>query len=760
MDEPFQRMNWGGITTRAGGNGGDVDVKRNEWVKHEDWVMSKPYDESALAHDIQIPGWPNFDGYYYGNYGGSTLQHTWKEGEVPNGGQPCGDVTEFEIQYVSAWFRTHTKAQMAEYEVKLHLSDFFIQNVSCDNDQKTYGSLPDNNGSTGFNGDNVFTGDDNNQAGTIWRKENSHEKVNFSLDQLGFQAMNGEWTHVNNFNNQNSNFNPEEATTNPNREIKYITSSGTEDFRCHPSFSTDPETNWIKNYVLVRLEWKEKVTNSASPYYNQYVDRVGYYLAFDFKAYKAETKVDPDGYYSNWIVKITPGHFAAEGKAKRIMCEDLGGSFDFDFNDIVVDVAVDNSGIPVISVQAAGGTMPVYVEPVMETATKEDSRYELHKLLGAASSQPMNVLGDYSHQHAPAIFRGTRSISKPEDIKIIVYGKDQDGKDKKYDINGNRANLTGGDTNNDNYPDGYGSPNTKDEADNDYAPRAFACPTSVKWMKELQFIDKSYPGFKNWVKDENYVYYTTGNVPLKWHDQSKVQNDANPTTSYLYYPGYIIDNEGPEGYKEPLPEGWTTLIPDESTAAHCTTVDALSALLIRGYTGDGSIIQKLEDYNVHFVTLTAIVKSKIEYPDPEYTNGLLTNGDEILQGIMIPADPVSGDESTNHDNATLKYKGSYYTKDVIQSWQVAQRQNYGAQDENSVAGSVAHNSFSDYPYTYAIKMTFERSQLLQATSPEEFVQDLFLFIKGPNPDSNADQKTIFMDSSSDDVKIFNWHVHY
>ena len=40
------------------------------------------------------------------------------------------------------------------------------------------------------------------------------------------------------------------------------------------------------------------------------------------------------------------------------MCEDLGGSFDTDFNDIVYDVKYENP-VCTITIQAAGGTMPI-----------------------------------------------------------------------------------------------------------------------------------------------------------------------------------------------------------------------------------------------------------------------------------------------------------------------------------------------------------------------------------------------------------------
>ena len=730
MDEPLQNMGWGAVT-RAG----DVDTRRNMWVDREgndNPYSSNPYKTDALAHDIVIPGWPNFDGLYYGNYGGTALQHKWTAENLPNGAQPCGDVTDYEIQYVSAWFRTHRIEDPQNYREELHLSDFFIQNVSCDNDQKEYNDI-NNADQTGFNGANVLTGTDQGAYNNI-NRISGQEQVNFSLDQLGFKDMDNNWTHINNFNNQNSNYNPEEANSTPNREIKYVTASGTEWFQCHPSFSTKDATNWIDSWVLVRLTWKEKVTDENSPKYNQIIDREGYYLAFDFKADKDETRVAGDGYYSNWIVKITPGHFAPTGVAKRVMCEDLGGTFDFDFNDVVFDIAKDGSGVPVISVQAAGGTLPVWVEKSDATPIC-NSNYELHKLLGAPTSQPVNVMGDYSNQHAPAIFRlnSAQGIENLHDLKIVV-----DNKGHKYSISGeseDRANL--------NYPGGnpYGSPTNKIGTE---APRAFAVPTDVKWMKELEYIDKSYPGFKYWVDDVNWTYQPSEEAtPLKWYQQSKVQDDMSPVTSYMYYPGIVMKDGSPEGWKQTLPTEWTTLELADAAYTHAGEVNAFGSVWIDGYTGGASIIKNLKDNNAQMITLTVIFKSKTEYPLPEYnSSGELTNGSQLLKAILIPADMLTADEKTAHSGALMKYKGTYFNKDIIKSWRIAQLQAYAGQDENSL---MKDKDFTGYTYTYAFKMTFTREQLLQTTDPEDFVDHIFLFIESPD---NAN------------VKVFNWHVHY
>ena len=71
-----------------------------------------------------------------------------------------------------------------------------------------------------------------------------------------------------------------------------------------------------------------------------------------------------DGYYSDWIVRIIPGEKKAVKGDIRVIAEDLSVSdnSDFDFNDVVFDVTFDYpAGKTTITLQAAGGTLPLYV---------------------------------------------------------------------------------------------------------------------------------------------------------------------------------------------------------------------------------------------------------------------------------------------------------------------------------------------------------------------------------------------------------------
>lgn len=525
--EPDPNHTWGfsetplmtiGSATRANGNGNGetVDTHTNMWIDTD----NNGYKPDALALNIDVPGWPNEDGYYYTSTSSNCNLNTIEKNQPKNSGnyQPAGDVTEYEVLYVSEWFRTNPNPG----GIDLHLSDFFVQNVSVDYDRMSYP-----------NGEIITT---TNQAYNVKKNyDNSkytitgdaNENLDFALDFLHFMPIGADkdnkesWTHINNFNRGNSNINPpalsaydkDAQTAHPGREIKYVYSSGTEDFACRPSFSTSENApmigEFIDSWVLVKLDWDEEMADGKVHH------RVGYYLAFDYQASKSDTgtKIECDGYYSNWIIKITPAFFAEEAPAaKRVMCEDLGNTFDFDFNDVVFDVAFHQNESQIdaiINLQAAGGTLPIYVG---FDNNKESGAYEAHKLLGNNSSTPVNV-GGASHVMATYRIPDVGSDKTAGDIKIWV---DNNG---IKEVSGLRGNL-------DKYNEG--------KKGNENVPQRFAVPTSVQWMQECKFIEDGYPLFPDWVKQESgnenwYLTIDTKNKDLI-HEYKPVASGGEETT--------------------------------------------------------------------------------------------------------------------------------------------------------------------------------------------------------------------------------------
>lgn len=764
MNEKLEPIFSSDAGTRAAGF---VEVNRNEWTMFEGTtstpfptyggvtpnILVPNFTHAGLGRDIKIPGWPHLNGLYYAA-NGNVLQGAFTGEQVASGSVdlgngnnftpniPAGDVTPYEIQYVSNWFRTHQITNPEDYRLSLHLSDFFIQNVSCDYDQVEYRKdditpYKSDWPMTGNNGRNIASKEDTQGLKSVTGGDyavNLSENISYDLDNLGFMSIDEEWTHVNNFNRGNSNFDPEDNESNPNREIKYVKSAGTEDFRCHPSWCT--ETDWIKSWVLVRLTWNETVKDPKSPYLGKTIPREGYYLAFDFHGEKqgqgGNQIVNQDGYYSNWIIKITPGYFTPTGQSRRIFCEDLGGSFDFDFNDAVIDVAFEETWspthqyIPIISVQAAGGTMPIYVEK------HNNDKYELHRMLGQKEGEtlaPINVSN--SKTHIPAVYRGDPvSNNTPGDIKICVKNTNNG---MHYQISGTKT-LEGEAAKNEDersqleLEDGQSEINLKGDTyktKSEVAPRAFAVPTSVKWMNELTNIEKSYEDFPKWVADAKWM--NTELTPNQhWYEYPV--DEANCLFTSKFTPERDNPTSG-GGYDAEI--RWTPLTPDPSAQTAAQSVSANSWLLINKYTGVDAVKTKLNGMDDDGrVTFVVVLSSTTQYNQVDPETGKVPEANQ-LKGIITPAD-IS--------NSQVSYNGNTF--------------NYAnMKPVNSATLVEGNHEFGENVYTYTLQFSLSKSDILNSahTDSNNPYHDYILFyLKVGNNDLGT----------KGDVTVQKWYVHY
>ena len=477
-----------------------VNVNRNEWYKTFE----------------AIPGWPipEFNIYQKaGNNNTGSLVSSINN----NSDQPVGDVTDFEIQYVSRFFRTYDKnsKELKNHKAELHIADYFVQNVSADADQEAY---------TDANGTNIPAyPNGKNQSTSGPDKNGGYQNNNFMMDNLHCKEIGGDdkctnsangWRHVDSFNAGSTNLDPENHLGNtPTRVIQYVQSGGTEDFAYHPSM--DDGSRYYDEWVLIKLEWDEpdlskttidwtKINSSnldsfldtPSSFGYTTVHRVGYYLGFDFSGQTQDTKIEKDGYYSNWIIKISPATFKPnEGWPRRIMCEDLGNTCDFDFNDVVFDVVFQGSAgnyDAVITLRASGGTMPISVG-----GSSFNADLEAHKLLGAPNtSTPVNV-GGFTAPHEIASYR-IHNCTTEDLSQIKIY------------VNKQTAGSTS--------IDAYQISATEKGSNN--APQMFACPNTVRWLRESQYIETAYDHFKDWVQDEHGAYREN-------------ENDVNATTPWI-----------------------------------------------------------------------------------------------------------------------------------------------------------------------------------------------------------------------------------
>ena len=99
------------------------------------------------------------------------------------------------------------------------------------------------------------------------------------LNLLQIKDNNGNYTHVNNFNSGKC----DNAATH-NAALMTDMTQGFQGARAHDSYGNTDVDNWRLYY------WKGN-----------------YYLGIDYKMVKGDGKIDPNGIYDDWIVKIIPG---------------------------------------------------------------------------------------------------------------------------------------------------------------------------------------------------------------------------------------------------------------------------------------------------------------------------------------------------------------------------------------------------------------------------------------------------------------------
>ena len=110
------------------------------------------------------------------------------------------------------------------------------------------------------------------------RNNTLHDNIDGStnLNELQIKENNGNYTHVNNFNSGKC---ENVATHNA-----ALMTQGFQGARAHDSYGNTDVDNWRLYY------WKGN-----------------YYLGIDYKMVQDDGKIEPDGTYDDWIVKIIPG---------------------------------------------------------------------------------------------------------------------------------------------------------------------------------------------------------------------------------------------------------------------------------------------------------------------------------------------------------------------------------------------------------------------------------------------------------------------
>ena len=266
------------------------------------------------------------------------------------------------------------------------------------------------------------------------------------------KILDGGYEHVNNFNNGD---NQTEFVDEGNKE-KYIGTTlmvGMETDGRNTQFGYHNSRDSKDHFEYIVLE----------------IDG-NYYVGFDFYATAPQGQeanknmnVDRDWVFNDWIVKITPAKHAGIRYAKRIICEDLGTTDDWDFNDVVFDALIKD-GKTYIKVLAAGGTISLKV------ADKEV--HELFKVgikdmvnTGIISKDPVEFVVDFAYDNYNA-------------IPVVVEDNRTAGQFISYSL----------------------------KAEVGKAPQKICVETDYEWCSERQNIEEKYPLFTNYVGNPGIGY--------------------------------------------------------------------------------------------------------------------------------------------------------------------------------------------------------------------------------------------------------------
>lgn len=349
-------------------------------------------------------------------------------------------------------------------ELNINFTDFFVHQV-YKGDSKDYQG---NYYKDGFNSDVQNASSNMNHLQCM--KNITLADVSATVgDNTGCVAIgDGFMEHINNFNSgncTNSTTVDNQSVTSPGVQINGATlmlNSGTNDFAYHNS----TDSKYHNEYIIIA---GADIDPTLAGYY---------YVGFDFYAHGTDKypanknmDVERDYVFNDWIVRISPAEFAG---AARVACEDLGTTDDFDFNDVVFDV-VSNSywngyknqkeDYTIITVRAAGGTLPLYLKV-------GDVKKEVHDLFGVSRTTMVNT--NNGTVSRPIVqFTVPGSVS-PRQVAVIV---EQAAKEIVL------------------------------KAEEGAAPQKICVKTTFEWCNEREQIGDKYKNFPEWVKNEQVDWY-------------------------------------------------------------------------------------------------------------------------------------------------------------------------------------------------------------------------------------------------------------
>ena len=163
----------------------------------------------------------------------------------------------------------------------------------------------------------------------------------------------------------------------------------------------------------------------------------------------------------------------------RIIAEDLSATeeSDFDFNDVVIDVKFTSDNTATLTLQAAGGTLPLRIA--------ENDDYEVHKLFGVSTKTMVNT---HASKYATNGYGYADDKEPVTDILVTGIDKANWGNDIKLEVQ----------------KDGVWYEITAKTGD----PAAKLCvDPKFQWANEKVSIKSMYSKFTGWVSDPTVMWY-------------------------------------------------------------------------------------------------------------------------------------------------------------------------------------------------------------------------------------------------------------
>lgn len=603
-------QDWNLVRQLAEKNGGGMNTRVNvpninQWADPKYYNLAVPgYPDALGSYHTGSTG--NIK-YYTAEQWAEMVSN--KETTLPN---PIGDVTEEEIDYVSRWFRTHyepgtIKISWQDYFIQDISADYDREITKTKKDEdgneipveaegKRITSVPiyDMNGTPyTYSSSKIL-------PYSQWKETNDSRGITYGMEKLIIEIKETEdpekkvwnpnklfgdddeywenWEHIYNFNSgvATNNYGDKDDLSDikmeslTDRTIQFYRASGTADFSYHNSDVNKRFHKYALQHLVFDIpQTAEKCRIHDRKCTNHHYD--GYYLGFDYEIFltgsgdltdkdnKGSLETDPygkicykprDGFYSNWIVKISKG-VDVEGnspssypkqtiiKEGLLVCEDLGET-DYDFNDVVLKlqhIQVQSSRTTPkvdkfrITAMAAGGALPstVYIVDASghdiqmtpdEEVQKDEQQSEIHKLLNGEAPTIINAAPEFRGEGKSwtrtleELGYGDNTEAKKDFVSYVfdnrkIKIKVEDKDERIIQPIKSKYNDTPGGT-------FHGTPNVSQESD---APQMMLLPINFLWPQETVFIGEAYGLFGKWVENtaetDWYTSYEKGLITLR-----------------------------------------------------------------------------------------------------------------------------------------------------------------------------------------------------------------------------------------------------